>query len=221
MTKDMLLWDDDICWEESLRKELLQDGVRIKEIDTAEALCTCFKIKQAYSAVVLSAEHWNVHMAEIKQLCKESGTPVFLLSSQENTEEEIAAFENGVCDYFLRTTDISVIAARIRARCFGLSGHTEKTEEEIKEDRKNSCLTIGTRQIFLTEMEFEVFHMLLQNQNQLVLRETIYEKVWQEKQTKDMRVVDYVVKRLRQKLKITQFVILSQYKLGYLLQKEK
>jgi DNA-binding response OmpR family regulator len=91
---------------------------------------------------------------------------------------------------------------------------------DIYEELSCGAVQIGQERIALTPKEAVVFHCLVRSQGELISREEILRAGWGEKLPDCKRVVDTVIKQLRGKLKETQYVIRSKYKLGYLLEKQ-
>lgn len=250
MKKCVLIWDDDICWEEQLKRELAKEKITTEEIDSLRILNDKICNNGKYSALIIALEQLiQEHMEErfnawitreeffasnhtgvlkdghwctcLQELCGQMDIPVYLVAVQEDILQEMAAFEAGVADYFWREKDIRAVAARIKAGICIREKVSVNAGMDVREEALTHTVYIEKHKIVLTELEFHVFHCLLQNVGQIVLRERIFEEIWQKKDTKNIRVVDTIVKQLRRKLKETQFVILSKYKLGYLLEQRK
>lgn len=246
MNKSVLVWDDDICWEEQFQRELIRAKIDIEEIDSLRMLQDKAHSSKKYSALIVALEQFMQEISRndldetvgkeslytingtvnhghgnwqryLQELCGQLGIPVYLLAAQEDILQEVAAFESGAADYFWREKDIRTVVARIKSGIYAKEEISVRNGTSVMEDADTYTVSIGNRKIALTELEFMVFRCLHRSKGQVVLREKIFEEIWGKKDTKSMRVVDTVVKQLRRKLEKTQFTILSKYKLGYIL----
>ncbi len=68
-------------------------------------------------------------------------------------------------------------------------------------NRTSHTLHRGDEEIFLTPREFQLLDLLVQNQGQVVPRETILDRVWGWDADVSMKTIDATIKLLRKKLK--------------------
>ena len=71
--------------------------------------------------------------------------------------------------------------------------------------------------VVLTNKEFGLLVLFMQNKNVALFRETLYEKVWGDEYISDSRTLDLHVQRLRRKLGWEQNLV-AVYKVGYRLE---
>ena len=241
MKRRIILWDNDIGWCEKLRRELAKLKVELEEPDVWEEieerdmnlekrLLQFVSEKKDVIAVVLSAtlisdgiegeqkercEAWN---RILEKLCRECVVPIVLITDKASEEQELAAFEAGVCDYIKREKTISISVRRILA-----CSHKRRGEDKLGIERmgccyfdeKKRCIHLNGKEINLTQKEYQVFFVLWENKGELVLKQELFETVWGEETLKSQRVVDTIVKQLRNKLKETPYVIQTKYRQGY------
>ena len=75
----------------------------------------------------------------------------------------------------------------------------------------------GGKPVVLTNKEFGLLVLFIQNKNVALFRETLYEKVWEDEYISDSRTLDLHVQRLRKKLGWEQNLV-AVYKVGYRLE---
>ena len=224
----VLVWEEDIGWCEKAKKELAKEGIAVQEADSRETLLQGVK-EGTHFAVVLSLEQlieetggqdWEVELSDI---CKKSRIPVLFLSDFQKEEYELAALCAGVDDYVAKEKDVRIFVARLK-KSFAVkreSGYSNTDYPDIYENFPAHQIQIGARKILLTPKEALVLHCFLHSKGEILSRETILTAAWGKQVPECRRVVDTIVKQLRYKMKETQYVIRSNYKLGYSMERQQ
>ena len=86
-------------------------------------------------------------------------------------------------------------------------------------DVEGRRVTRGGRNVVLTNKEFGLLVLFMQNKNVALFRETLYEKVWEGEYFADSRTLDLHVQRLRRKMGWEDCLV-AVYKVGYRLEIE-
>jgi DNA-binding response OmpR family regulator len=226
--RDILVWDNDIGWCEMLRKELAKEFMRIKECDSYDSIChkDALLLVLSVSQLQEAAEEKRMEQKEdtwlflLREICRTIEMPVVLITEKETQEQELAALLSGVWDYVERDKDIRICVKRIFLCLAKEAGNSLSYNSSVPVlDEKNHRLLIGAKSLFLTEKEYRIFEVLLKNEGEIVSRQELLESVWRTELPNCQRVVDTLIKQLRVKLKETQYVIHSKYRLGYYLSK--
>lgn len=223
----VLMWEDDIGWCEKAEKELAKEGITVQEADSREALIRGIEKDTCLAAVIsleqlledVNGQEWKTELSDI---CKVSRIPVFLLSDCKEEKYELDALCAGAEDYFLKEKDIRIFLARLKK---GLAkkkelGYSNTDYPDIYENFPVHQVQIDTEKILLTPKEAMVLHCFLHNRNEILSREAILTAAWGTHRPGCSRVVDTVVKQLRYKMKGTEYVIRSNYKIGYSMEKQ-
>lgn len=141
----------------------------------------------------------------IKELRKESRTPVIMLTAKGDTLDKVLALELGADDYIVKPFEPKELIARIKA----VIRRTENNEEDISENVKYDDLEISLstytveymgNKLELPPKELELLYFLAQHPNKVFTREQLLQKVWEFEFYGDSRTVDVHIKRLREKL---------------------
>lgn len=226
MKKSVLVWENDIGWCEQIQKVLEKEGILIKEVDSKESLWHSLQ-EEGCIALVISLEQLlesfaaSVWERELYRICQNIRGPVLLLSDKQGNDYELAVLQAGAADYVHREKGIAIFAARLRKSLWKEKDFKSSNTAylDIYEMLSFCQVQIGQKKIFLTPKEALVFHCFLHRKGEIISRETILTEVWGEQVPECKRVVDTIVKQLRSKIKETQYVIRSKYKLGYFLEK--
>ena len=141
----------------------------------------------------------------IKQLRRESKTPVIMLTAKGDTFDKVLALELGADDYIVKPFEPKELIARIKA----VIRRTEKANEPDNETGKYDGLEISLatysveymgNKLELPPKELELLYFLAQHPNKVFTREQLLQKVWEFEFYGDSRTVDVHIKRLREKL---------------------
>ena len=149
----------------------------------------------------------------LRRLSKSNPTPVILLTARDAVMDKVAGLDAGAVDYITKPFAIEELLARTRvALKLHAKSHTEaaavKVEttenvytwgELILDDIKHR-VTYAGHEIELTNREFIMLKVLLQNQDIVLSRDTLLEKVCGYDYVGETNIVDVYVRFLRSKI---------------------
>jgi len=151
-------------------------------------------------------------------------TPIILLTARGEEIDKVLGLELGADDYITKPFSVRELLARIKA--------VLRRNQPIKPDSKSSFVTIGRlevdfnafraksgdQEVKLSHKEFEILSHLHKNQNQVISRYNLLEKVWGYEEQITTRTVDNFIARLRQKIEMDSNqprIILTVHGSGY------
>jgi len=129
-------------------------------------------------------------------------TPVIMLTALSAIEEKIDGLDAGADDYITKPFEFEELLARIRA----ILRRGEASEsrvlrcEDLELDLYTRQATRGEKMIDLSNKEFALLEYLMRNQNRVLSRIQIGEKVWDMNFEPSSNVIDVYVSALRRKL---------------------
>jgi DNA-binding response OmpR family regulator len=137
----------------------------------------------------------------LKDLRRSSGIPVLLLTARDSPEDTVAGLDAGSDDYLSKPYNIKVLRARVEA----LLRRASKVPETIVMDRLSFDVTasiamLDGQDLMLTQKEFAMLLLFVQNEEQFMSAEYLYEKVWGSSMADDRNAIKGVIKRLRSKI---------------------
>ena len=91
----------------------------------------------------------------------------------------------------------------------------ELTFGEIKLIVKKRVVYVNDRQVSLTQKEFDLLKLLMENANNVVDREMMLEEVWGVEHSMETRTIDMHIKSIRQKLDLKKENIITIRGMGY------
>jgi DNA-binding response OmpR family regulator len=141
---------------------------------------------------------------ELLREWRESGfdTPVLILSARDAVENRINGLNIGADDYLAKPFSVDELVARVRSLLRRHSGRktTLLVHGPIRLNLVSHLVTCEGRKIELTNREFSLLELFLQNPNRLLTRTFIAEKVWEASYDLETNLIDVYVRRLRRKL---------------------
>ncbi|MEQ9617157.1 MAG: response regulator transcription factor [Phycisphaerales bacterium] len=133
---------------------------------------------------------------------REVATPVIVLTALSSTEDKIEGLDAGADDYLAKPFEFEELLARIRA----ILRRGEATESRIL-NCDDLELDLYTREAKrngdvyeLSNKEFALLEYLLRNQNRVLSRAQIGEKVWDMNFEPTSNVIDVYISSLRKKI---------------------
>ena len=221
MTPQIALVEDDEEQAAALGAMLSRAGYRFTTFATAAAFLDGYR-EGVFDAVSLD---WDLPDGDgltlLKHLreCLASNVPAWMLSAHDKPADAVLALDLGADDFIVKTTDRTVVLARIRALLRRASAHTEVRQVgRYRIDRLRRQISVNSRTAPLTEKEFLLADLLLSNPDTLLSRELLLDTVWGGEAQTGTRTVDTHASRVRQKLGLTrrnEFWLRPVYGKGY------
>lgn len=129
--------------------------------------------------------------------------PVVMLTSLGGTEDKVAGLDSGADDYLVKPFQFSELAARIRAverRQRLMNQGTVLKIADLMMDVSAHKVSRAGKNISLTSREFKLLKVFMENQDVVLSRMDIADKVWDIHFDTGTNVVDVYVNYLRNKM---------------------
>lgn len=175
-------------------------------------------LDKRYDLILLDIMLPKVNGYEVLEFVKPMDIPVIIISAKGKLEDRIKGLKLGADDYLTKPFEILELLARVESvlrRCHKSSDIIEY--EDVSINLKGHLVKKADEVINLTEKEFNLLVLFIQNKNVALYREQIYERVWEGEYKGDTRTVDLHIQRLRKKMGWEKKII-SIHKIGYMLE---
>lgn len=210
----ILIVEDEVPIAELIEMNLKQAGFDCEYALDGEA--AALKIEEnPYDLILLDIMLPKINGYELMEYIEPTGTPVIFISAKESVKDKIKGIKMGADDYIVKPFDISEVLARVEMvlRRYG-KGSTKLIFKDIVIRPDSREVRKGEKIISLTPKEYELFLFLVQNVNNLLFREDLFEKVWQTEYVGNSRTLDLHIQRLRRKLDLKD-EIKTVFRMGY------
>lgn len=211
---NILVVEDEIAIAELIELNLKKAGYNCEYVlDGAKA---AMKLEeQKYDLVLLDIMLPEINGYELLKYIKPTKTPVIFISAKETVEDRVKGIKMGADDYIVKPFDISEVLARAEMvlRRYGKGSNLLKFKNiEVNQDTME--VRKAGEKIMLTPKEYELLVFLIQNKNNLLFREDLFEQVWETEYVGNSRTLDLHIQRLRKKLDLKN-EIKTVFKMGY------
>ncbi len=129
-------------------------------------------------------------------------TPILILTAQDSTEMKVAGLDTGADDYLTKPFAFAELLARIRALL--RRTHTEDTTKiqigDLVLNLINRRASRAGKEVQLTNKEFSLLEYFMRHPDEILSRETLSEKVWEETFDTLTNVIDVYINYLRNKV---------------------
>ena len=194
-TKILLVEDDELAAE--LITEFLQErDFSVHAVFTATDCVSHVKYEK-YDIILLDINLPDFNGYEVlKSVNNDISIPVIIISAYSDTKSKLLAFKYGANDYMVKPIDLEELEARIwlqLSKNSKIQVHEEKRIFETRDDK------IYFKQLLLdlTTIEFNILSLLIQNNNQVMRRESLVEIL---SSLSSNRSLDNHIKNIRKKI---------------------
>ena len=203
--RSILIVEDEENISDFVKGELEYEGynVCIKE-DGREGLEEA--LKNEYDLVILDIMLPSMNGFEIcRRLKKEKQTPIIMLSAKDSVMDKVNGLQIGADDYIAKPFAIEELLARIEVvfrRQRALNNSIVKFKD-IVIDKSSRVVKKDGREINLTNKEYELLMILINNKDKVVTRDELLQKIWGYEYEPETNVTDVYIRYLRTKLNNT------------------
>lgn len=200
--KSILIVEDEPNISDFVKGELEYEGydVCIKE-DGREGLEEA--LRNEYDLIILDVMLPSMNGFEIcRRLKREKQSPVIMLSAKDSVMDKVNGLQIGADDYIAKPFAIEELLARIEVvfrRQDSLNNSIVKFKDIVINKGSRSVKRNGN-EISLTNKEYELLMILVDNKDKVVTREELLEKIWGYGYEPETNVTDVYVRYLRTKL---------------------
>jgi DNA-binding response OmpR family regulator len=174
--------------------------------------------KESFDLILLDIMLPKIDGYELIEYINAMGIPAIFLTAKSSVEDIVKGLKLRAEDYLTKPFEIIELLARVEnvlrrynknARYLEVYDITIDTLSRIV--KKNGVI------VNLTNKEYELLLMFVQNKNIALFRDRIYERIWGGEDMGASRTVDLHVQRLRKKIELEDKLV-AVYKIGYRLE---
>ncbi|MCO4636798.1 DNA-binding response regulator CiaR [Streptococcus infantarius subsp. infantarius] len=148
-------------------------------------------------------------------------TPVLIMTAKESLNDKGHGFELGADDYLTKPFYLEELKMRIQAllKRSGKFNDNTLSYYELTADTSTNTTTVNGEKVELLGKEFDLLLYFLQNQNVILPKSQIFDRIWGFDSDTTISVVEVYVSKIRKKLKGTSFAknLQTLRSVGYIL----
>lgn len=155
---------------------------------------------------------------DIMEYIRPLKVPVIFITAKSNVKDKVKGLRLGAEDYLVKPFDVLELTARVEV----VLRRFHKTETllqagDVTVDLEARKVTKAGKPVVLTNKEYGLLVLFIQNKNVALFKESLYEKVWKDEYFADSRTLELHVQRLRRKMGWEKNLV-AVYKVGYRLE---
>lgn len=152
--------------------------------------------------------------------------PVLMLTAKDQLTDKVHGFELGADDYLTKPFHREELVMRVKAllkRGGSLSDESILTYDDIEINLSSREVSVANNQLDLNGKEFDLLVYLIQNNNTILTKEQIFERIWGFDSETSITVIEVYMSNLRKKLHkfVDTDLIKTIRNVGYIFQGEK
>ncbi|MSZ65406.1 MAG: response regulator [Actinobacteria bacterium] len=202
----MVLAEDDPSVRAAVQRVLELEGYSVVAVNDGRAALDIIIAKPPHAAVL------DVMMpfADGLTVCRElrhrgNRTPILLLTARHEVGDRVAGLDAGADDYLVKPFAVDELLARVRAllrRNDPTASAAILTLDNLVLDVNRREVRRGDRVVELTKTEFDLLHILLEQQGIVLTREYLYEHIWGMNFETNSKSLDVYIGYLRRKIEL-------------------
>ncbi len=155
---------------------------------------------------------------DIMEYIRPLKVPVIFISAKSDVRDKVKGLKLGAEDYLVKPFDALELVARVEVvlRRYHKT-ETLLTAGDVTVDTEARKVTRNGVPVVLTNKEYGLLVLFIQNKNVALFKEILYEKVWKDEYIADSRTLELHVQRLRRKMGWEKNLV-AVYKVGYRLE---
>lgn len=218
MAVSLLVADDDDLLRNLVKEVLEDEGYQVYAAADGQETVDIFWEHPEIALVILDIMMPKMDGIEVLQEIRErTDIPVLMLTALGDSSSELSCLRNGASDFVSKPFHYDILVERVKNLLrLTKAQNLEKMELGILEiDPVAHKVFVQKEEIILNNKEFQLLEFLVNNQNIVLSREKILDRIWGYDYEGDIRTIDTHVKMLRANLKEAGSYIKTIRGVGY------
>lgn len=214
----ILVADDEYRMRKLVGDFLKKEGYGVVEAEDGKKALDIFFSDSEISLVVLDVmmpnyDGWTV----CREIRKQSGVPVIMLTARSEESDELFGFELGADEYVTKPFSPKILVARVQALLRRAAKECKNiwSFSGLEIDYIGHNVLVNGQRVELTPKEYELLLYMAEKEGQALSRDRILNEVWNYNYFGDVRTVDTHIKKLRLKLGSSSGLIQTIRGTGY------
>lgn len=203
MKEKILLVEDEEITREGIEEFLTVKGYEVVSASDGEEAMNMFQ-NQDFDLVILDimlpkADGFQV----LNKIREDSKTSVLMLTAMDDEYTQIMSFDEEADDYMSKPFSLAVLERRVEALLRRSRPNYNKEEwsyGDAKVDLSGFSATYKGLDVDIKPKEIKLLSLLIDHPGQVLSREQILDKLWDDEEAPLDRVIDVYIKNLRKKL---------------------
>ena len=208
MARKVLVLEDESSIRSFIVINLTRAGYEVIEAETGEEALEKLKDNSDIRVALLDIMLPGIDGFEVCRRIRATNTRIgiIMLTARSQEMDKVTGLMTGADDYVTKPFSPAELTARVDAlyRRAGGGGHMEQPGEIYQEpfllNTRNRTLEKNGQRIKLTQVEYSIMKMFMENPGKALSREEILDMVWGRDYFGELKIVDVNIRRLRLKI---------------------
>lgn len=201
----ILVIEDDVDIQDILKNHLTDAGYEV--IIASDGVDGISNFNENISLVLLDIMLPKIDGFGVCEVIRQkSQVPIIMLTALSDEENQIRGFGQKIDDYIPKPFSPKILLCKIAAILRrGASESSDKNVivyKDLRMDIDGFHLYRDEQEIILTQKEFELLRLLLENQGRVFTRQMLLDRLWGIDAYVEDRIVDSHIKNLRKKIAV-------------------
>jgi len=196
--------EDDPSVRKAIMRVLELEGYQVKTAQDGNAALDLIVSAKPHAVVMDVMMPFADGLTVTRELRhRNNRTPILLLTARHEVGDRVAGLDAGADDYLVKPFAVDELLARVRAllrRYEAPVSASILTLSDLTMDVNRREVKRGEHTLELTKTEFDLLHILLEQQNIVLTREYLYEHIWGYSFETNSKSLDVYIGYLRRKL---------------------
>ena len=217
------LIEDDVSIFTLIEERFAQWGIEIIGPPSFQQIMQTFEEQQPQLVLIdiqlpaYDGFHW------CREIRAKSKVPIIFLSSRDHPMDMVMAMQMGADDFVQKPFHMEVLIAKVQALLRRTYDYQEAVSEKTswagaQIDYDRAMISVNGQQVELTKNELFILKVLVQSKGQIVSRDELMRKLWDDERFVNDNTLTVNVNRLRQRIEDIGLVdvIITKKGLGYM-----
>lgn len=201
--KKILVVEDDIDIQDVLKNHLTDAGYEV--IVAPDGVAAISSFNDDIDLVLLDIMIPKIDGYGVCEVIRQkSQVPIIMLTALSDEKNQIKGFEQQIDDYIAKPFSPKILLYKIAAIFRRGSTDTRKQNsifyKDVCMDIEGFHLYHKGKEIVLTQKEFSLLRLMLENQGKVFTRQMLLDRLWDSETFVEDRIVDSHIKNIRKKL---------------------
>lgn len=184
---------------------LLQDFLRKENyiVSVAENGKKALELYERYGAKLIILDIMLPGLdgfAVCSKIRESSNSHILIVSAKNQKEDKLKGLNLGADDYIEKPYDMDILLAKINGIFKRKYGIEEITEGKLTLNCVTHTLKKNGQQLDVTEKEFELLKLLIENKNVTMKKEYLFNTIWGSDSDSELQTLAVHIRRLREKI---------------------
>lgn len=203
--QNILVVEDDIDIQDILNNYLTDAGYKV--IIASDGVAGIAKFSEETDLVLLDIMLPKIDGYGVCEVIRQkSQVPIIMLTALSDEANQLKGFEKQIDDYIPKPFSPKILLCKIAA-VLRRGTQTDETGriivyKDLRMDIDGFHLYHNKTEVILTQKEFELLRLMLENQGRVFTRQMLLDRLWDFDVYVEDRIVDSHIKNLRKKLNV-------------------